>query len=259
MLGVDTMKAHPLILICSLAVATQCALGDSITLTGTVRDFVNPGIPGEPGYLAHPDFEGAIGGLQTGAVQNTLGADGKPVWNTLKPGFTSEEAFNQWYNNTPGVNAWAPLDITLTDIGGGIYSYSSSAFFPIDNQLLGNQGRANNFHFTFELHSQFTYVTGQNFSFNGDDDLWLFINDQLVVDLGGVHSEVSGSVNLDTLGLTEGATYGFDLFFAERHTSASNFKVETSIVLEPTPVPEGGSILLLCGVSGMLLAFLRRK
>ena len=55
----------------------------------------------------------------------------------------------------------------------GIYSYSDDSFFPIDNQLFGNQGRSYNYYFTLELHSMFTYQPGQTCAFTADDDLWL--------------------------------------------------------------------------------------
>jgi fibro-slime domain-containing protein len=100
-----------------------------------------------------------------------------------------------------------------------------------------------------ELHSSFTYVGGETFSFTGDDDVWVFINNELVIDLGGVHAAMSDSVDLDTLGLIVGETYDFDLFFAERHTTESNFKAETTIVLEddgdeeePPVVEVGGNV-----------------
>ena len=42
---------------------------------------------------------------------------------------------------------------------------------------------------------------------------------------------MTGQVNLDDLGLTPGAEYRFDLFFAERHTADSHFRIDTSLVL----------------------------
>jgi fibro-slime domain-containing protein len=104
-------------------------------------------------------------------------------------------------------------------------------FYPIDNKLLGNEGKARNFHFTYEIHSKFTYQKGQKFSFTGDDDVWVFMDGKLAVDLGGAHSAQTKSVDLDSLGLTVGKTYPLDGFFAERHTNQSNFKMQTNLPL----------------------------
>lgn len=67
--------------------------------------------------------------------------------------------------------------------------------------------------------------------FVGDDDVWVFINNQLVIDLGGRHVQLSGSVALDTLELIPGTTYNLDVFNAERHTTQSNFRIDTTLTL----------------------------
>ena len=160
------------------------------------------------------------------------------------PTTTGATEFNQWFNDTAGVNLSDSLGITLNDDGvagdttpggDGVFTYESNSFFPIDGQLLGNEGRDHNYHFTYELHTKFQFVPGQTFSFTGDDDLWVFINDQLVIDLGGVHTALTGSILLDSLGLTPGNIYDLDMFFAERHTTQSNFRITTNIPLE-TPI-----------------------
>ena len=48
---------------------------------------------------------------------------------------------------------------------------------------------------------------GQTFYFTADDDLWVYINNQLVIDLGGLHPPLEKNVNLNDLGLTVGQDY----------------------------------------------------
>lgn len=98
------------------------------------------------------------------------------------------------------------------------------------DQLSGSGG-THNFGFTMKFQAKFEYIPGQKFSFKGDDDVWVFVNNKLVVDIGGQHGEVSGSVDLDTLGLTPGKTYPFHIFYVERHQSESNFMMRTSMDL----------------------------
>lgn len=107
---------------------------------------------------------------------------------------------------------------------------------PYYDQLRGGADNTNhNFGFTMKIQATFVYQPGQYFDFLGDDDVWVFINNRLAVDIGGQHAQVAGAVDLDTLGLVPGETYPFHIFYAERHTSSSNFRMHTSINLKADP------------------------
>ena len=54
-----------------------------------------------------------------------------------------------------------------------------------------------NHDFTAEMHFTFPYRGGESFIFRGDDDVFVFINGHLAIDLGGIHTAQTGSVDLD--------------------------------------------------------------
>jgi fibro-slime domain-containing protein len=70
----------------------------------------------------------------------------------------------------------------------------------------------------------------------------VYINGELVIDLGGVHAATEQYIDLNRLGLTNGNNCSLDFFFAERHRTQSNFRIVTNIYLESDTTPSVSSI-----------------
>jgi fibro-slime domain-containing protein len=201
-------------------------------LHATVRDFT----PSTNADFERPEIHGSVD--DRGVLLPDLGADGLPVFASTGPSITisGPASFNTFYRDTPGVNLTTTKDLQLvaSPTEPGLFVYENYNFFPIDGQLFGNySGFSHNYHFTLMVATEFVYVGGETFTFSGDDDMWVFINRRLAIDLGGVHEIETASVDLDEdspyLRITPGNRYALHFFFAERRTIASNFTIRTSI------------------------------
>jgi len=198
-----------------------------------VRDFRSGVKDGQP---IHPDFEGKVA-TDPGIVAPLLGQDQKPGYAGGTQGTTTtKENFDQWYRDVPGINITFEKSIPLSPDPArpGVWVYDNDAFYPLANdEGWGNQYLDHNQDFTTEIHISFPYKGGEVFTFRGDDDLFLFVNGRLAVDLGGVHDALTGTVDMNAraaeLGLQIGQTYKMDIFQAERHCCQSTFHLETTL------------------------------
>lgn len=225
----------------------------TLSVPAIVRDFDHgPDKVNAP--AAHPDFETQPTGSDPGITTDRLGSDGKPVYGDHPTGTDTTESaasFNQWYRDV-AINRAVPITLDF-DLTGSTLTYDSGAngFFPIDGKgwndpSFNNAGQVDdghNFSFTMELHMTFTYddATNQSFTFTGDDDVFVYFNGFKGIDLGGIHGADVATVNLndiasaDKANLVDGQSYPLDIFFAERHTSESNFKIDANFAAAAAP------------------------
>ena len=244
------------VLVCAGIVWAQYP--DTLWVPVTFYDFRSNG--------TNPEFEmDHVGGLRQGQVASTLDAERKPVLGTtpylnygvknwfrkwdllsapihakgdsMKPGYDGAgvfQGFNNVHQDTFFKNIVIKDSLPFIHQGGGTYLFerdgqnNTPQFFWIDGKGFGNEGRSHNYSFTMEMHRAFVYKRGMQFQFNGDDDVWAFVDGRLAMDLGGVHSSLANTFTIDNMGLVAGQEYSFDFFYAERHTNEANIKIITN-------------------------------
>jgi fibro-slime domain-containing protein len=246
-------------------VATE--LPDEFVTPVIYRDFRSrqSGENVEPTF--HPDFNPPPTGTHLGITEDYLDVDGKPVWNADDDGVgsggfpESAESFAAWYRTSPRIVADGNIEVvdslTLTRPDAqsfpNRYQFASSSFFPLDDrgwELAAPPLRelpltnGHNFGFTTEVRYFFVYQGDEVLTFRGDDDLWVFVDGRLCMDIGGIHGAISGVMSfdpaftdsnssrqaiveacIDELRLQEGRVYEVAIFHAERHVTQSNFQL----------------------------------
>ncbi|MCP4569566.1 MAG: fibro-slime domain-containing protein [FCB group bacterium] len=197
-----------------------------ILMTG----MANAGLTGTYYNLSdqHPDMQRWITGLDQGYVENSLTGDAP----TLTAYGASRVIQWDWWNA-------AYESFTRIDSDADLQTNFQSGWFPTNDGLSGDP-----YHFAVKWSGSFYVASDMAYTYHmsSDDDSWLFIDDALTLDLGGVHGMTSTNY---TVNLTTG-WHDIDIFFAERHTTASGFRLNFFSDLVPDDaIPEPGSMILL--------------
>lgn len=153
-------------------------------------------------------------------------------------------SFEAGYSNNP---KYVDYDRTNGTISQGTGGTATVGFYPLDKLGYEQSGlltktsaidATHNGSFTLRGESQFVYKEASNlyFQFTGDDDVYMYINGVLALDLGGAHGRNSKTVNLNDLdatkyGLKEGQVATFTFFYMERCSDASTFGIKTNMEL----------------------------
>jgi len=221
-------------LLLSAAVLLLMVPSASAGLMGTYYNMAN----------THPDMGSTITGLQTGWVESLL-TGSMPTLTAA--GAANINQFDWWDASSPDVNfAFSRVD-SDADLNSGF----GSSWFPIANTLPGDP-----YHFAVKWSGSFYVDADQiyNYQMGSDDDSWLFIDNNLELDLGGIHGLAFTN---DDVFLSQG-WHSIDIFFAERHTSQSGFRLNFFSDLEPDPIPEPATLLLV-GAGLIGAAVVRRR
>ncbi len=254
-------------LLLSSNVFSQGILEDEIWIPVTYYDFHSD--------TSNPEFEQPHPSIvRKGMVQSRLDKDGLPVPTTNPDSILLNSYMKYWYRPFKSGDFTIPVynggtgRLIRTDVvdydtafinkvikdslrfvrvpGTNMYRFDTTQFFPLDKYSppasfgVENPRVVPNHNYAFTMHLHFTFTKtedAQTFRFRGDDDVWAFIDSTLVMDLGGIHEPAEGSFTVSN-SLQTNKEYSFDLFFAERHTTMSNIRIETNLFKHDTNVIE---------------------
>lgn len=214
-----------------------------------------------------------------GGFVNRYGVDGKK-WEGARIEWCSDSSSagcgggncsnGQWLECSSPCKPWGN-EKSCALYGNGKTYDGNPVFFPIDDHpkalpeeryvakipatiYEGNwdvewSAKLHNFYFTSEVTHWFQYNAGKaaTLTFIGDDDVWVFLNGHLLVDLGGIHVPLKGELQIaangnitsttpggtkqttaTALNLKDGGVYEIKVFHAERKRDGSSFQLTLS-------------------------------
>ena len=194
----------------NLVYATSAGYNSSTTVPFFDESFLSSNKVGSVVHSKFPMRKETSSGVTTYYFDSTNGRD------------------NVWLNGLGGSSPTVSYAENSKKAQDSLYSYSDReasgyGFFPFDGDRTGNVN-AKNYGFGMRVDVKFNLgengkINGvdQKFNFTGDDDVWVYVDNKLILDLGGDHKKASGSINFATLSVT--ADTGNTFNNATRNTS----------------------------------------
>ena len=214
-------------------------------------------------------------GFSNGAVNDNIGSSGKLTQEQYKAQSKSAVEYNDadrrislgpvqekdmFYYNANNTTTRFPF-LPINNKATGDYAGATKSYYFMEDGYRsytsdGGTYVDRNFDYVLSSNGEFVYNEEDDlfFEFEGDDDVYLFINNQIVLDIGGAHSiskvnfKVNDYVNwarevmanpsaytaaeqkrAKALDLTDGELVKFDFFYMERHGYGANMRIVTNM------------------------------
>jgi fibro-slime domain-containing protein len=191
-----------------------------------------------------------VNGLTRGMVQDTLIFDAALGKKYPRRGAVDDCSadLEKWFD--PAQSRLAACgNLFFRNVGDTarpVWRFDEPEFFPVDS--ISRQRRitlpdgslvANDYAYCMEINAALTYKGGETLKIRGDDDTWVFLDNRLAVDQGGIHFAQDGTVALDTLPFLKGKlgrTMDLDVYYCSRQPGTAVFGMEAAAQLKPLSV-----------------------